>query len=294
MRRALVLIGLLLLGLVCQAQVEETPAPFHLLVVNDDGVDADGISALIEVLAADPAYRVTVAAPAEAQSGKGHALVYGLENPVAVRPHLAISGCPTWSVAATPATTVAIALSALLTDDPPDLVVSGINKGENMGRIAWYSGTVGAAREAALRGLPAIAFSLQRDWGKSYQLDYATAALWAKPLVDAVRVRRLPAGLYLNVNIPQQPKQIKGYRFTSSGAADDKVSFYEQVGEEDGARMYVSRWSPPDQDEQGTDIQGLVEGWVVIVPMTLDQTEYSAFPLLDQLSLVPPPSVSGE
>jgi 5'-nucleotidase len=163
-----------------------------------------------------------------------------------------------------------------------------------MGRIAWYSGTVGAAREAALRGLPAIAFSLQREWGKKYQLDYATAAMWAKPVVDAVRVRPLPAGLYLNVNIPKEPKQIKGFRFTSSGAADDKVSFYEEVGEEDGARMYESRWSPPDQDEQGTDIQGLVEGWVVIVPMTLDQTDYTAFPLLDQLSLAPPNSVSRE
>jgi 5'-nucleotidase len=282
----------MLVSPVGQAQDEETPTKLHLLVVNDDGVDAEGIAALAKVLAADPAYRITVVAPADAQSGKGHALTYGA--PVAVRPHPEIAGCPTWSVEATPATTVAIALSALLTDDPPDLVLSGINRGENMGRLAWISGTVGAAREAALRGLPAIAFSLQREWGTSYQLDYATAALWAKQLVDAARLRPLPAGLYLNVNIPKQPRQIKGFRITKSGSADDKVSFYEHVGEEDGAQLYESRWSPPDHDEQGTDIQALIEGWVVIVPMTLDQTEYTAFPLLEQLSLVPPAVAAGE
>ncbi len=156
--RSIILSALVLLTLGLPAVAEEVKAQFHLLIANDDGVDAPGLQALVEVLAADPAYRITVVAPAEPQSGKGHSLT--LRQAIQVTPHEPLAAdCPTWAVFATPATTVNLAVTTLLVDDPPDLVLSGINRGENAGRISWYSGTVAAAREASLNGITAIAFS---------------------------------------------------------------------------------------------------------------------------------------
>jgi 5'-nucleotidase len=261
----------------CAVQGEAEP-PFHVMVVNDDGVDAPGIAALAAVLAQDPTYRLTVVAPAEQQSGKGHALVF--RDEIRVAPHPAISGFPTWSVGATPATTARIGLSALLADDPPDLVLSGINRGENVGRIAWYSGTVGGAREALLAGFPAVAFSLALNW-KDPQPDYDAAARWAKPVVDAVRQHGLPEGIFLNVNFPTDPTVARGYRLCRMGLMPDEINRYELVSEDDdGVRSYKSHWAPPAEPTEDTDGGAIANGWVAVVPLGLDQTAYAALPSL--------------
>lgn len=254
----------------------------HVMVVNDDGVDAPGIAALAATLVADDSYRVTVVAPAEQQSGQGHALLY--KAPIPVRPHPGVAGATTWSVAATPATVVKIGLSALLAEDPPDLVVSGINRGENVGRSAWYSGTVGAAREAALAGVTSIALSLEMDW-TSPDPDWAETARWAKILVDEVRRHGLPEGSFLNVNLPRDPEQIRGFRYARMGLAPDAESRYVLEHEEAGAGWYVARWRPAEGDERGTDVQALEEGFVTVVPLGLDQTHYRALPELADLGL---------
>lgn len=269
----------------------DTARPLHVLVANDDGVDAPGIAALATVMAADPAYRVTVVAPAEPQSGKSHALK--IHGEIAVSPSEPVAGCPTWAVDATPATTVRLALSALLADDPPDLVLSGINRGENVGRIAWYSGTVAAAREAVLRGTPAVAFSLQLNW-QDPQPDYAAAARWAKPIVDAVRSNGLPDGVYLNVNIPLDTSAIKGYRLTRQGLAPDQEADFVLDREENGVRYFNSRWNPPVDDLAGTDNLGLRDGWVVIAPLGLDATLYPALAELQTLQPVLPAPDAAE
>lgn len=263
---------------------------YHVMLVNDDGVDAPGIAAMAEALAADASYRVTIVAPEEPQSGKGHALVIRGEIPV--REYEAIAGFPAWSVGATPATVTRVGLSALLADDPPDLVVSGINKGENVGRIAWYSGTVGAAREAVMAGFSSIAFSLQLNWEKP-DPDFVTAAALAKPVVDAVRDHGLPAGIYLNVNIPLIPKDARGYRLTRMGLAPDQLNAYVKVREEDGVQYYKSRWFPPADVEDGTDNLALREGWVTLVPLGLDATVYPALAALQDLSCLVPQTTAA-
>ena len=125
-----------------------TPAfagePVHVLVANDDGIDSPGLVAIAAVLVGDPGYRVTVVAPKTQQSVSGHALITRRE--VEVSEHQPIAGATAWVVDATPATVARVALTALLVDDPPDLVVSGINRGENDGLGAWTSGTVAVAR----------------------------------------------------------------------------------------------------------------------------------------------------
>jgi 5'-nucleotidase len=278
--------AVLSLALILAAGVCPAEEQYHVLVVNDDGVDAPGIAALVAVLAEDPAYRVTVVAPAESQSGQGHAVV--IRQDIPVKPHPPLSGCPTWSADATPATTVRVALTGVLAGDVPELVLSGINRGENSGRIAWYSGTVGAARESVLIGIPAIAFSLQLDW-KDPRPDFAAAARWAKPVVDAVRTHGLPEEIFLNVNIPREPAGICGYRLASMGQEPDAVNRVQLVREEEGVRWYRGVWAPPVATVAGTDERAIREGWVSIVPMGLDQTVYRVFPEIDWLDRVPSP-----
>jgi 5'-nucleotidase len=268
----------------------DQPRPYHVLISNDDGVDAPGIAALAAVLAADPAYRVTVVAPAEAQSGMGHAL--RLEGLIRASAHEAVKGCAAWAVDATPATTVRVALTGILADDPPELVLSGINRGENAGRIAWYSGTVGAAREAVLAGVPAIAFSLELDWSDP-KPDFVEAARWAKPIVDAVRLQGLPPGVLLNVNLPREPSSARGYRLAGMGLAADRINRYDLDRREGGVRWYRSRWAPPVETTPGSDTLELGHGWVTVVPLGLDQTAYQALPRLQALELSPPAVASA-
>jgi 5'-nucleotidase len=261
--------------------------PVHVLVANDDGIDSPGLAAIAAVLAADPGYRVTVVAPKTQQSVSGHALITRRE--VEVTEHQPIAGATAWVVDATPATVARVALTALLVDDPPDLVVSGINRGENDGLSAWTSGTVAVAREGAYAGIPAIAVSLQLNWSDP-QPDYDSAARWAKPIIDAVRNEGLPSGVYLNVNVPVNPDAIRGYRVARMGLKEPGEARYVLARtDSNGTRWYVSRWKPPNETEPGTDTHALGLGWVTIVPLGLDQTAEIAIPMLQQLPLEPPP-----
>jgi 5'-nucleotidase len=261
--------------------------PVHVLVANDDGIDSPGLVAIAAVLAADPGYRVTVVAPKSQQSVSGHALITRRE--VEVTEHAPVAGATAWAVDGTPATVARVALTALLVDDPPALVVSGINRGENDGLGAWTSGTVAVAREGAYAGIPAVAVSQQLNWDDP-QPDFETAARWAKPIVDAVRDEGLPRGVYLNVNVPVDPAAIRGYRVVRMGLNESEEARYVLArADSDGTRWFTSRWKPPHETEPGGDTHALNAGWVTIVPLGLDQTAEIAFPMLQQLELEPPP-----
>jgi 5'-nucleotidase len=279
-RNATMLIGLVLLT-GCAAATE-AEVPFHVMLVNDDGIDSPGLAAVASVLTADPGYRVTVVGPAEQQSGVGHAIV--IRREIAIKAHGEVGGAPAWSVDASPASVTAVGLTVVLENDPPDLVVSGINKGENIGRAAWYSGTLGAAREAVLRGVPGIALSLELDW-KEPNPDWHAAALLTKTLVDTVRKSPLPAGILLNVNFPRDTRAARGFRLARMGLAPDGVSHYEVDREEDGVRFVTSRWAPPVGDAAGTDITAIAAGFIPVTPLGLDQTAYDTLPELIEIGL---------
>ena len=265
--------------------------PIHVLVANDDGIDSPGIEAIAAVIAADPAYRVTVVAPARQQSVSGHGLITRSE--IKVVEHAEVAGCTAWSVDATPATVARIALTALLVDDFPDMVISGINRGENDGLGAWTSGTVAVAREGAYAGIPSVAVSLQLDWSDP-QPDFEAAARWAKPVIDAVRDNGLPPGVYLNLNVPVDTEAVKGFRVARMGLDLSAEARYVMArADSDGTRWYVSRWKPPLTAEPGGDTAALQRNWVTIAPLGLDQTAERAFGLLHQLVLPEPPPAPG-
>lgn len=253
---------------------------YHVMVTNDDGIGAPGLAAMVAALAADPAYRVTVVAPAAQQSVASQSHITRRE--VAVRAHAPIAGVTSWSVDGSPATAARLGVATLLADDPPDLVVSGINRGENDGLGAWTSGTVGAAREALIAGVPSIAFSLALDWDNP-RPDFESAASWCKPVVDLVRRRGLPHGVLLNVNVPRDPATIRGYRLATMSLAPPAVARYDLVREDEDARWYRSRWRPPADADGGSDTRALHEGWVAIAPLGLDQTDRTAWSLIREL-----------
>jgi len=265
----------------------DAPRPYHVMVTNDDGIDAPGLEALVRVLAGDSGYRVTVVAPAENQSVTSNSHVTRRE--VALRPHALVAGAPAWSVDATPASVARLGLTAVVADDPPDLVVAGINSGENDGLGAWTSGTVAAAREAALAGIPGVAVSLELDWDDP-DPDFHGAATWCKPVIDAIRDHGLPPGVYLNVNVPRDITTIRGYRVARMSVAPPAVARFEQVREEPGVRWFRSRWRPSADAEPGTDSAALHAGWVAIAALGMDQTSYQAIPVLLTLEPVEPQS----
>jgi 5'-nucleotidase len=169
-------------------------APLHVLVTNDDGVRAEGIDAIVRALQSEPDVRVSVVAPATNQSGRGGLTTRG---PVRWLPATTRSGVPAVAVRGTPADSVNVALREVLPADRPDLVVSGINDGNNIGVVRNGSGTVGAARRAANSGLPALATSQGSGRPTRYDDGVAATIAWVRGNRD-----RLVPGTVHNLNTP--------------------------------------------------------------------------------------------
>ncbi len=244
-----------------------------ILVCNDDGIRSEGIQALARAL--EPLGEVYVVAPDREQSAAGHSLT--LHRPLRVEEiaprQIAIDGTPT--------DCVNLAVSGIL-PMRPGLVVSGINKGANIGDDITYSGTVSAAMEGTLLGIPSLAVSLA---GRS-SFDFVAAAEFSARLVAQVIERGLPPDTLLNVNVPDRPREsMTGFRITRQG----KRRFSEALIEKTDPRGKKYYWIGGDELgfvlEPGTDYAALLEGAVSITPIHLDLTHYPSFPVLEQLPL---------
>lgn len=240
-----------------------------ILLSNDDGYQAPGIVALYEVLCSIPQVQVQVLAPEHNNSAKSNALT--LNAPLYV--HQGANGFG--YVNGTPADCVHIALTGLL-DYRPDLVVSGINNGANMGDDTLYSGTVGAAMEGYLFGIPAIAFSqVDRGWG-----ELESAARKAGDMVRHMLEQRLigapgtPPWL-LNVNIPNMPYEaLRPYKLCRLGrrhAAQQVITQHSPRGE----TMYWIGGAGPAKDAgEGTDFHATAQGHISVTPLKVDLTDH--------------------
>jgi len=236
-----------------------------ILLTNDDGYDAPGLRALIEALR--PASDVIVAAPAVEQSGKGHSLI--LRDPIFVTEKKQTNGAMWYAIDASPASCVRLAVENLLPRRPA-LAISGINRGENLGATVYHSGTLGAAREAAIVGLPAIAVSIGGDESK----DYAAAADFIRRLVDQLQAKQmLKPGLFLNVNVPAGER--KGVRVTRL-SVKPRHDIFERRVSPSGRLYFWPAWKQLEDDEEGTDIWAFVRGFIAVTPMELDVTAVQA------------------
>jgi 5'-nucleotidase len=236
--------------------------PYRILISNDDGYQAPGINALFVKL--KEIGDVTVAAPAVNQSGIGHALTFG--GPIIVESSES-DGARWFAINASPATCVRLALTSLL-PQLPDIVVSGINKGENAGVGAFSSGTVACAREASYHGIPALAASLE----ERSQMDYAGAADFIARLILEVRKQGLPPGTFLNVNFPGRPTdKIKGVLVTRQDRRPPDEHYVRKNVQGSKAEFW-SVFRPLTGGREGTDTWALTQGYISITPMTIDQT----------------------
>ena len=243
----------------------------QILVTNDDGYRSQGIVALAEALA--PLGDVTVVAPTEEASAIGHALT--LRRPLRLE-HIRDN---IYGVDGTPTDCVNIAITQLYQGQMPDLVVSGINKGWNLGDDVTYSGTVAGALEAALLGIPGLAVSLQRT-REEYDFTYSAKA--AAAIAASMFASPLPQWTFLNVNVPQgEPKgfratvQAKRNHITEVLVRDDpkgKPYFWIDEGQ--------NEWEPHDR----SDYQAVRDGFVSITPLHPDLTAHHALSAVEVLS----------
>jgi 5'-nucleotidase len=242
----------------------------HILVTNDDGISAPGLTALAQAM--QPLGTVSVLAPDRNWSVSGH--VKTMDRPLRVKPALLADGAPALASDGAPSDCVALALMGLL-PEKVDLVVSGINSGANFGHDLTYSGTVTAAMEGAIFGIRSLAFSLNISDETPQPVDYHPAAQIAQVIARQVSEQSLPANTLLNINIPALPyDQIRGYRITRQGTRIYRDRLLRREDPRGRPYYWIGGDAPTGVPEEGTDFGALEAGFVSITPVQLDLTAY--------------------
>jgi 5'-nucleotidase len=237
-----------------------------ILISNDDGVHAPGLSILAKALA--QIAKITIVAPDRDRSGASNSLT--LQHPLRLR--RLDEGII--SVQGTPTDCVHLALTGLLSEDKiPDMVVSGINAGSNLGDDVFYSGTVAAAMEGRFLGIPAIAFSIVGG----EPMYYSTAAEVAKRLVTLLYEKPIPAKTILNVNIPDVAfDDLKGYQVTRLGTRHNADKMMPSKDPRGHTIYWIGSSGKEDDAGKGTDFYAVSQQQVSITPLQLDLTHHSA------------------
>jgi 5'-nucleotidase len=252
---------------------QQSPPPYRILISNDDGVRAPGLAAVAQILQAIG--QVSIVAPSGNQSGKGHSIV--TTDPI-LREDLTLpNGLKAIGLTATPATAVNIAIRNIM-KPRPDLLVSGINRGYNLGLTAYVSGTVGAAREAAMHGVPAIATSLDEEGAAR---NYGAAAEEVLGVARRVKQYGIPSNTFLNVNIPAMPQGgYRGYRITTQAIQKSGEERFAEMAHPSGRTVYWNVYKEGATAPEGTDIRAVNEGYVSVTPMKLGEVDASQFEVL--------------
>ena len=237
-----------------------------ILVTNDDGIQAPALRHLRDALS--DLGRVVIVAPDRDQSATSHALT--LYRPFRIeRPEPDV-----YAVDGTPTDCVVVAMHGLI-DETPSLVVSGINHGPNMGEDVFYSGTVAAAIEGALNGLPAIAVSLVAK--RTAEVDWAGPARFTRGIVDAVLHHGLRPKSLINVNLPHSPGMpIRGTRVTRLGERVYQDALIEKTDPRGRPYYWIGGDEPVWKDDADTDFHAVSEGYAAVTPLMLDLTDHGA------------------
>ncbi|MCC2668288.1 MAG: surE [Armatimonadetes bacterium] len=248
----------------------------RILITNDDGVFADGLLALKQAL--DPVAEVTVLAPEGPRSACGHSIT--LHKPLRLVPVVLSDGSAAWASNGTPSDCVTLALLDLMRDNPPDLVFSGINQGPNLGWDLTYSGTVSAAMEAAIAGVPAVALSLAWRFRRVIQeaeeplppINYSHAAAYAVRLAAHLMENPLPEHVLLNVNVPHAKPT--GVRLTRQGVRRYPGKLEKRVDPMGRVYFWLGGDDPVDVHDEETDVTAIADGCISVTPVQLDLTDH--------------------
>jgi len=242
----------------------------HILVTNDDGVFAPGLLSLAQEM--QGLGKVSILAPDRNWSGDGH--VKTLDRALRVKEVRLANGIRAFASDGAPSDCVALATLGYF-NEPIDLVVSGINTGANLGHDVTYSGTVTAAMEAVIAGVPGIAVSLETMDNHIGEIDYCPAARAAGRVVRHVIANSLSHGILLNVNVPFLPEnKIRGICLTRQGLRVYHSRLDERTDPRGSPYYWIGGDAPTGVPERGTDVGALAEGFVSITPLQLDLTSH--------------------
>jgi 5'-nucleotidase len=240
----------------------------RILLTNDDGVNAPGL-AVLEAIARKLCHDIWIVAPAEEQSGAGHSLT--LTRPIRLRK----LGERRFCVTGTPTDSVMMAIAHILKDTPPDLILSGVNRGANLGEDVTYSGTCSAAMEGALAGIPSIALSQSyaRE-GMGDTVPFAAAEAWAERVLRPIVERPMAPRTLVNINFPALPPgEVKGIRVVRQGLRDYGRLRIEQRTDPRGYNYYWFALGPMiETPGHETDLEAVADGFVSVTPLHLDLT----------------------
>ena len=252
----------------------------HILVTNDDGITAPGLLALS--LEMKRIGKVSILAPDRNWSASGH--VKSMHRPLRIKEITLADGSSAWASDGAPSDCVALGLLGYI-PEKIDLVVSGINPNANIGHDVTYSGTVTAAMEAAIGGVPGIAFSLHTPVDFQGSLDFAPAARIAHRIVSKVIKDGKLKNLLLNVNIPYLPDdEIKGILVTRQGLRVYRDRLDQRQDPRGKPYYWIGGDAPTAIPDEGTDFGALEQGYVSITPLHLDLTDFQAFSSLREIN----------
>ena len=251
----------------------------RILLTNDDGVDAKGL-AVLERLARTLTEDIWIVAPAEEQSGTGHSLT--LTQPMRLR----TLGERRFAVTGTPTDAVMMALAHIMKDHPPELILSGVNRGANLAEDATYSGTVSAAMEGALAGVPSIALSqaYSRE-GMGASVPFAAAEQWGEQVLRTLAGAAMAKGTLINVNFPAlNPAKVKGVRVVRQGFRDyGRLRIVERYDPRGFPYYWFGLASTIETPGHTTDLEAIADGYISVTPLHLDLTHEGSLPGLVDL-----------
>ncbi len=249
-----------------------------ILITNDDDITSPGIRALVE--AVKDLGRVVVVAPDKPQSGMGHAITIGF--PLRMRKMNLFEGIENWQTSGTPVDCVKLAVDKIL-HRKPDICLSGINHGANHSINVIYSGTMSAAMEASIEGIPSIGFSMM-----NYNLDadLSAAKQIVQKIVSGVMKKKLDKHLLLNVNIPDGTiEQIKGIKICKQAYAKYEEKFTERMDPHKKKYYWLTGEFKNFDKSKDTDVWALNNGYVSVVPVEFDLTNYKLKAALEKAKM---------
>ena len=241
--------------------------PLEILICNDDGISSHGIRSLIE--AVNGLGKITVVAPDSPQSGMGHAISIG--KPLRLERFDLFKEIESWACTGTPVDCVKLGTGVLL-NNKPDLLVSGINHGLNASISVFYSGTMSAAIEGAIEGIPSIGFSLD-DF--SSDADFSEAIPWVRTIIKAALEQGIPTQTALNVNIPKKSEQdIRGIKITRQALGRFQEEFEKRVDPYGRNYYWLTGQFALDDNGEDTDMWAIQNNYISICPVEIDATAH--------------------
>jgi len=251
----------------------------RILLSNDDGIHAPGLKTL-EKIARELSDDIWIVAPELDQSGASHSLT--LRNPLRIREisenRYAISGTPT--------DCVMVATNHILKGTPPDLVLSGVNHGSNLAEDISYSGTVAAAMEAALLGIPAIALSLTTTF--IHPAKWATAEHYAPNIIQRLLKIKFQDNIFVNINFPDLiASSVKGITITTQGQRRIESSLEEHIDPRGRPYYWIGAIHYNGSGDKGTDLEANAKGWISVTPLSLDYTHRQTMNQLEKVFAKP-------